>query len=283
MTIFSKYETESMKSFLYEIELEKINLLKVSIVIPCYNEKKTISRVLDHIESMALPFYEIIVVDDGSTDNIMMEIENFKNTKIIVHKKNMGYGKSLIDGVKHCTGDIIVTIDSDGQHVPKDLLRLYKPIVEGKADIVIGSRYLGSYNYNIPFSNRLGEAFIEIMLNIVFRNSIKNNQGGFRVFHRRTLEIFDNVVFFGMAFTTELLMLGLITGYKIKEMPINLRIREVGKSNVKKVRLLMNILRCIGYYGIVFFKNKFKLRDLKIMVPIKNIWKKLLKESSIFV
>ncbi|MHA1819650.1 MAG: glycosyltransferase family 2 protein [Promethearchaeota archaeon] len=252
----------------------------ISIVLPCYNEEKTIGKVLQKIENLNLENYEIIVVDDGSTDRSAEIVKQFKNTKLIVHKKNKGYGRTLLDGIEHASGDIIVTIDSDGQHDPNDIPYLIKPILENRSDIVVGSRYKGHYYYEIPLTNRTGEALIEAILRIFFGVNVKNNQGGFRVFHRKTLNLFKESKFHDMAFTTEILMLSSIKGFKIKESPINLKDREVGKSRVKKVRLLRDLVKSFGYY---FVKKLLSLATNKYPRFLREINKPFIKRIIIFL
>ena len=228
---------------------------KISIILPCFNESLTISNVIKEIEDLNLSNYEIIVVDDGSSDNSVDLLKNIPNVKLYVHKENIGYGRALIDGIHKATGDLIITIDSDGQHEPRDIPILCQPVLENKTDIVVGSRYSGQYNYNIPFFNRAGEAFIEGMLYIIFGQTVKNNQGGLRVFHKRTLDIFDNIQFFGMAFTTEIIMNAFLKSYRVIEGPINLYNRPVGKSRVKRIPLLLNLLLCITTYSVKKIRN----------------------------
>jgi glycosyltransferase involved in cell wall biosynthesis len=225
---------------------------KVSIIIPCYNESKTILNVVHKIHELHLKHYEIIIVDDGSTDDSVDLLKQTKNIKIITHNDNLGYGKALINGILQSTGDIIITIDSDGQHDPGDIPGLCEPILQNKADLVVGSRYKGSYSYRIPFINRAGEAFVEIMLRIFFdhKNGIKNNQGGFRAFNHKTVKIFKEITFHGMTITTEILILALQKGFRVLEAPITLKDRLVGKSRVRKVVLLGNILYCFFYYYV---------------------------------
>lgn len=282
MTVLSNSETKISKPLKMENVIHELRDTKISIVIPCYNEQETISKVLKQIEKLEIPNYEVIVVDDGSTDNSLNEIRNFSNIIIVKHKKNIGYGRSLRDGVKYATGDIIVTMDSDGQHLPKDLLILIKPIRDGIADFVVGSRYCGKYNYKIPFSNRIGEAFIESILKLFFGKTIKNNQGGYRAFHKKTQHIFEDAIFIGMAFTTEILMIGMMEDYTIIEKPIHLRFREKGKSRVKKIRLLVNILRCSLYYYISSRRKKYNLKIPPIFAPIVYIWERWLRRLFVF-
>ncbi|WP_371803565.1 glycosyltransferase family 2 protein [Candidatus Lokiarchaeum ossiferum] len=226
---------------------------KISIILPCYNEAKTILQVVNKIQQLNLPLYEIIVVDDASTDGSFKLLEGKEHVKTFRHRINQGYGKTLLDGIFQSTGDVIITMDSDGQHDPRDIPTLCKAILENEADFVIGSRYHGKYCYSLPLTNRIGEAFIEIMIKVLFNETIQNNQGGFRVFNRKALSIFQDIKFDGMAFTTELIMKAKIQNLRINSSPIHLYGRIEGKSRVKKLPLLINILRSFFIYGLRYY------------------------------
>lgn len=229
---------------------------KISILIPMYNEEKSIENVLSKIPK--LPNYEIIIVDDGSTDNSKKIVQRFDNVRLFIHEKNMGYGQAILDGFNYSTGDIIITLDSDGQHEPRDIFNLIKPIIENNADIVIGSRYMGKYSYHLPFSTRTGEAFIELMLLSLFGAKIKNNQNGFRAFRRKTIRpLFEDTQFNGFAFATETIIKAKLRKYNIQEAPIHLYNREYGRSRINLGKLLFSLLHCLFHYSIIrFFGQK---------------------------
>lgn len=227
----------------------------LSIVIPVYNEQNTIRYVLENLPKHDL--IEIIVVDDHSTDNSLEEIKNVNykgDLHIIEHKINQGYGDALLTGIRHSKGEIFITMDSDGQHRSDDIFNLVKPILDQDADITIGSRYQGTYNYKLPIATRLGEALLEVIIAIFFGQKVKNNQGGFRAFHRKTENICENVKFKGYAFTTELILSAVLFEYKIKEVPINLSSREFGSSYIILRKLIPSLFLCI----VVYFIKKFK-------------------------
>ncbi|MFX0105924.1 MAG: glycosyltransferase family 2 protein [Candidatus Hodarchaeota archaeon] len=240
----------------------------ISIIIPVYNEENTIRQILEKIPKNNL--IEIIVIDDCSMDNSISEIKKVKHQgeiHIIRHKINRGYGEALLTGIRHSTGDVFITMDSDGQHRTEDIFNLVLPIFEGEADICIGSRYKGSFNYKLPVATRFGEALLEIIIILLFRQKVKNNQCGFRALHKKTKHIFETIKFKGYAFTTELILLAMLNGYKIKEVPINLASREYGSSNIILRKLLFSLILCFGFYFIkrivrILFKKKL---DLKIM------------------
>ena len=225
----------------------------ISIILPVYNEENTIRTILEKLPKNEL--IEIIVVDDRSKDNSLNEIKKVRyngDIHIFEHKFNQGYGKALLTGIRHSKGDIIITMDSDGQHRTEDIINLLKPVLNGDADITIGSRYKGTFNYKLPVATRLGEALLEIIIRLLFGQKIKNNQCGFRALNRKTIDIFENIRFNGYAFTTELILQAVLRRYKIEEVPINLASREFGSSYIILKKLIPMLSLCIIIY---FFKN----------------------------
>lgn len=253
-TSFTEINTMGKKVSAIGHKMSSLQNKMVSIVIPCYNEEAAIRDVINKIRKINLPLYEIIVVDDGSTDKSAKIAGSFNHfIRLIHHNTNMGYGKTLIDGLQHAKGDLVVTFDADDQHSPHDIPKLCNLALETDADIIVGSRYIGLYSYRIPFVNRIGESFIELMLNLIYGKSIRNNQSGMRVFNHGTHKIIENFKFFGMAFTTEILMKALNQNLTIIEGPIRLKNRYFGISKVKKFLLLITLLRCLFLY----FLKKF--------------------------
>jgi len=234
----------------------------VSIVLPVYNEQNIIYSILKSLPKDEL--IEIIVVDDHSSDNSVKEIEKIRKEKqirLIKHKINKGYGGAITTGVKAATGDIIITMDSDGQHSPLDILSLVKPVFEGEADFAIGSRYLGANYYDLPLVTRLGEAILEKVLQILFSIKIMNNQNGFRAFNKKIVPLFDKTKFQGFTFATELILKTSIHGYTIKECPIKLYHRQFGSSKVNLTTLTLDLFSCIFIHylkriKILLSKNK---------------------------
>ncbi|MHA2290186.1 MAG: glycosyltransferase family 2 protein [Promethearchaeota archaeon] len=233
----------------------------LSIILPVYNEEKSILKLIQ-----SLPVHksiEIIIVDDSSMDNSLKEIKkaNYKGKiHIIDHKSNLGYGAALLTGIRHSKGKIFITMDSDGQHQASDLSNLVKPIFDRKADITIGSRYKGTYSYKLPLSTRIGEAVLEVVIRLFFGQKVKNNQGGFRAFHRKTVKMFEDTRFHGYAFTTELILSAVLHNYRIKECPIALMGREHGASYIILNKLFISLMLCVGLY---ILKNTKRLLSRK--------------------
>ena len=258
----------------------KDDQILVSIILPMYNEEHTIGKVLGNLPKGNS--IEIIVVDDHSKDNSLKEIERINENneiKVIKHRKNRGYGAAIVTGINNARGEVLVTMDSDGQHSPYDLLAMIKPILNDEADYTIGSRYLGSYFYKLPVSTRLGELLIEKLIQIFFGKKIMNNQNGFRAFNRKVITIFKDFKYEGYAFCTEQIIRATIKGYRIKECPIKVYDRKYGTSNIILTKLTVNLFSCILQYILV----KLNITIFKRLSTGQiQIYKKAVRGAKIF-
>lgn len=226
----------------------------ISVVIPLYNEEHSIKNVIERIPDHNL--YEIIVVDDGSTDKSVKRIREIKDKdiKIIQHEKNQGYGAAILNGVKHANGDIIVTMDSDGQHNPGEISDLIKPIINDQADIVVGSRYLGSSTYKVRLYARVGEYFINLCLWFLYHQKVGNNQSGFRAFSSSSLKKLKIMRHVKFGLCTETLFNAASKNLRIKEIPVNMNPRKHGCSYVKLFHIIKSISLCILFYILKKFR-----------------------------
>jgi len=244
------FEKDNKENF--EENFQEDDIIKkqfISVIIPLYNEEHSIQEVINRIPNHRR--YEIIVVDDGSIDNsVERALEVKRDIKVYKHEINKGYGAALLTGIKYATGDIIVTMDSDGQHDPKDIERLIKPIINRQADMVIGSRYLGKWHYKVPFRTRLGELFIEKSLFFLYGQKVKNNQSGYRALNRETSKLINEMIYSKFGLCTEILFKIAHAKLRIVEVPINLNPRTYGTSYVNLIKVMTSILSCIFIYGL---------------------------------
>ncbi|MFX1446900.1 MAG: glycosyltransferase family 2 protein [Promethearchaeota archaeon] len=277
-TIFNRNTTSSSKSATDFKELyEYLNKHQIggkptilSIILPLYNEENTIRSILEDLPQNRN--IEIIIIDDHSSDNSLNEIRKvngYNKFKIIRHLANRGYGNAIITGMQYATGDIIVSMDTDGQHSPTDIFNLIKPILEGEADYTIGSRYLGSYHYRLPIATRLGEIFVEKFFKVFFGIKIMNNQNGFRAFNKELIPVFSKAKFLGYAFCTEQILQAKLSERRILECAIKVYDREYGYSKINLRTLTLNILACL----LIYYLIKFKLNILNKRKTIKGfLW-----------
>ena len=171
-----------------------LNLLKLSIIIPIYNEYETLRTLISKVE--AVPYdKEIILIDDCSTDgtrDLLKEYEGRRNFKIFCHKHNKGKGAALQNGFSNAKGDIIVTQDADLEYDPDDYSVLLKPILDGQADVVFGSRFLGGPHRVLFFWHYVGNKFLTAMSNLFFNLNLTDMETGYKVF---TKEVNNSLTF----------------------------------------------------------------------------------------
>jgi glycosyltransferase involved in cell wall biosynthesis len=212
---------------------ESILQSTVTIIMPAFNEEKTISNVISNtgevLDCLGLP-YEIIVVDDGSTDKTRLVASSHKVT-MLSNDHNRGKGYCLRKAMGYAHGDIIVTIDSDGEHQPKEIPDLISHVLDG-ADIVAGSRFLGNSIEVTAKINRLGNSIFNFVIMALTGQQITDSQTGFRAIKRSVLERLC-LQSDGYEIETEITVKGLKKGYVLKELPITCVRRKHGQSKIK--------------------------------------------------
>ena len=164
--------------------------MKISIVIPVYNESKTICDVIGRVEE-AINDKEIIIVDDNSTDgtrDLLINYEEKKDFKVIYQSKNKGKGAALRAGFEVAKGEIIIVQDADLEYNPKDYPILLEPILDNRADVVYGSRFLGGPHRVLFFWHYLGNLFLTTLSNMFTNINLSDMETGYKVFRRKILE-----------------------------------------------------------------------------------------------
>lgn len=258
------------------------NDIILSIVIPIFNESKGIIRFLGQIPKNDRT--EIIIVDDGSSDGTPDIIKDSNiEVKLLLHEKNEGYTKALLTGLKHAKGDIILTLDICEDYNPNHFLELLNPIIESKADIVIGSRYIISrYKEKItrkfPQTNILINKIIEKFFNFIFGLKITNTQSGFRAYTRDSLEIFKKIDGFPVRFYIESLINAISLNYNILEVPITKFQTYYEPYLFNKLKVILNILIVIGKYFLKRYEFK-KIRKYRKSIEIVKEFQKDIKKK----
>ncbi len=200
--------------------------MKVSIVIPCFNEVESIGKILEIVMRVQIVAdKEIIIVDDFSTDGTRKYLNSLEkedsSVKVIYHDKNMGKGATLRTGFKAVTGDVVIIQDADLEYDPNDYIRLLKPIVEDKADVVYGSRFVGGEAHRILFFwHSIGNKLLTLFSNLFTNLNLTDMEVCYKVFRR---EILDKIELKEDRF-------GFEPEFTIKISKLKCRIYEVGIS-----------------------------------------------------
>ena len=194
--------------------------MKIAVGLPAYNEEKNIASIITRLEKIS---DTIIVCNDGSSD-LTGRIASKMGVIVINHEKNLGYGAaihSLFLKAKDLDVDILVTFDADGQHDVLDIQKIINPIVEKKADLVIGSRFFDSSQDNIPSYRKTGIQIITKLTNTSLKEKIKDSQSGFRAYSKEVLSKITPSER-GMGVSSEILIKASNNDFRIAEIPINI-------------------------------------------------------------
>ena len=192
--------------------------MKITVGIPAFNEEKNIASIIQKLNQVA---DTVIVCNDGSTDNTAKIAEKM-GAIVITHQQNLGYGeaiRSLFLKARELDSDMLVTLDSDGQHRISDVLPIVDPIIKNQADLVIGSRFLTKNQEDMPKYREIGIKIITTLANTSLEESVTDSQSGFRAYSKNILsEITPSEK--GMGVSNEILMKASKKNFKIIEVPI---------------------------------------------------------------
>jgi glycosyltransferase involved in cell wall biosynthesis len=219
----------------------------LSIIIPVYNEELTVGNIIDRVKLVMQQTglkNEIIVVDDCSYDK-SLEVAKRRSAKIYTLKQHLGKGYALRAGFAKAKGDIIVTIDSDGSHKPEELLEVLALVLEDKADLVIGSRYLNHKSVAARKLNAFGVKLFNYFIQLLTGVAVTDSQSGYRAMKREVLKN-QNLKSGEYEIESEMLVKTAKKNFRITEVPISFEQRTYGRSGVDPIvdgfKILLSII-----------------------------------------
>jgi glycosyltransferase involved in cell wall biosynthesis len=211
--------------------------MNITVVIPAYNEINTIEKILSRVQATGLAS-EIIVVDDGSVDGtrgLLETLNGIDNLRVILHERNKGKGAAVMTGIHNAVGDVVIIQDADLEYDPRDYPALLKPLDEGIADVVYGSRFLGGPRRPTMFWHMVANKLLTLMTNILFNNILTDMETGYKVFRR---PVVDNMSIHARRFDFEPEFTAKVLKRKIRiyEVPISFNPRDYSEGKKIKVK-----------------------------------------------
>ena len=198
--------------------------MKLSIIIPVFNERATLPTVLDNVAGVSFD-KEILIVDDGSTDGTREYLQNMpqnpgEGIRVFFHEKNRGKGAALRTGFREVQGDIVIIQDADLEYDPGDYANLLKPILDGRADVVYGSRFLGGPHRVLFFWHYVGNKLLTLISNMLTNLNLSDMETCYKVLRS---EVIRNLAFTsnGFAIEAEITVKIAKAGYRVYETPIS--------------------------------------------------------------
>lgn len=239
---------------------------KVLIVVPAHNEAENIGKVLDEIKRDA-GFADVVVVNDYSTDNTI-DIVRAHGVNCIDNIFNLGYAWTIQTGIKYAVDngyDYLIQMDADGQHIAKEASRLYEYATGHDIDIVIGSRYIKKTDYKCPFFRRIGTKLFSGLIWLFCHKKIADPLSGFQCLDRRVMERYAKMGAYPEFPDANLILEMLLCGYKVHEVPIQMRLREVGGSMhdgiIAPISYMINMCYAVVFVFLQYFGFRKRIKE----------------------
>lgn len=211
--------------------------MKVSVIIPVYNEANTIDEILRRVEAQEVAS-EILIIDDGSSDGTrekLHALNDHEHVRVIFHDQNQGKGAAVRTGIQNATGEVLLIQDADLEYDPRDYPALLQPIQEGIADVVYGSRFLGGPRRTAMFWHMVANKLLTFMTNLLYNTILSDMETGYKVFKREIVDgmkLRANKFDFEPEFTAKILK----RKVRVYEVPISFNPRDYEEG--KKIGIM---------------------------------------------
>ena len=217
--------------------------MKILVIIPAYNEEKNIINVVHNIKEHC-PNVDYVIINDCSKDNTKKVIEE-NGFNYISLPVNMGIGGGVQTGYKYAVDndyDIAIQIDGDGQHDPKYINKLIQPIIDGEANMTIGSRFIEKEGFQTSFMRRVGINFLKVLIRICCGVVITDATSGFRASDKELTKRFSEV--YAQDYPEpEAIIDSVVNGFKVKEVPVIMHERQEGESSINAVKSVYYMIK----------------------------------------
>jgi glycosyltransferase involved in cell wall biosynthesis len=244
-------------------EGSKLASLRRLAIVPALNEAGSIESVIREIRAED-PDFEVLVVDDGSSDNTAALAEA-AGAKVVRLPFNLGIGGAVQTGLQYAREHdfgIAVQIDADGQHDPSQLPQLLAPLVAGEADVVVGSRFLGERNYKAPLVRRIGIRVFAAIVSAVVGQPLTDTSSSFRAFGRRAIAYFARDYPHGFVESVEATVIAARCGLRLKEVPVVMRQRLMGQSSLTlPISIYYSIKVLVAVFVGIFRRSAYELKE----------------------
>ncbi len=239
---------------------EALTSVKRIAIVPALNEEQSVARVVDEIRQFDREF-EVVVVDDGSTDDTASRAEG-AGARVLRLPYNLGIGAAMQTGYQYAWDrgcELAVQVDGDGQHDARELSRLIEPIEDGRADVVVGTRFAGDQAYRTSFLRRIGIRLFARVVSLMVRQRMTDTTSGFRAANRRAIRLFAADYPHDYP-EVEAVVLAVRHRLRIVEVPVAMRTRETGRSSITALRSLYYMTKVSLALFISLFRRYPPLR-----------------------
>ncbi len=230
--------------------------MRTLIIVPAYNEEESLPGVLADIRSQ-FPAADVLVVNDGSKDGTLQVARN-SGINVLNLPFNLGIGGAMQAGYLYATAqgyDITIQFDGDGQHLALEIPKLLEPLEQGRADIVVGSRFIEPSGYRAPIFRRIGIAIFSIVLSRILGNPLTDTTSGFRAANRKVTEYFSRSYPEDYP-EVEALVMAHRSGFRIAEVPVSMRGRIGGQTSINAARSVYYMVKVLLAVFIDLLKKR---------------------------